>query len=624
MSPATACPEYPPEAESLLDVLAHQQRHAPDRPACHRVIRVREGLRAHTIPVDALVARALRAAANLHAAGVRDGDRVILSVSDPHDFLVSFFATLAAGATAVPLPTAGEVGAPRSFTARVASVYASCTPAAAVVEHADTFARVVGVLPAGTVLLEPRALERDGPSPPLPHPRSSEAAFIQYTSGSTGTPKGVVVTHGNLLANCRAIRDATGYTRADRMVSWLPLHHDMGLVGGLLTSIYCAAETWLMPPMAFLARPVLWLEAMTRFGATLTVAPTFAYALCARKIPEKQLHGIDLSRLRLAYVGAEPVDRATLEAFIARFAPCGLSPTAMYPVYGLAEATLAVAFPRPGEPPRYDSVDRRRLAASGVADPVSSTDAHAVTFVSVGHALPGHRIEILSPETGAPLGDRAIGELVVEGPSVTPRYFADPAATPRVTLRTGDLGYRADGHLYVVDRIKDLVIIAGQNYAPSDIEAVAAEATGVRRGRIAAFSALGRGGTGELHVVAEASADSWRPPYEMEADVRARIRRGLGLAVATVTIVPPGTLERTSSGKIKRRACADAHRRGALRAVRSRWDVLASHAARWRDRELWRATAAIEAAVAWLARRLLSPPVDEPAPGDPPCRARSS
>src|SRR5262249_11444395 len=193
-------------------------------------------------------------------------------------------------------------------------------------------------------------------------------------------------------ANCKAIRDATGYTRADRMVSWLPLHHDMGLVGGLLTSVYCAAETWLMPSMAFLARPVTWLDAITRFAATLTVAPTFAYNLCARKIPAARLRGLDLSSLRLAYVGAEPVDRATLLAFVDRFAPYGLSPTAMYPVYGLAEATLAVAFPTPGSPVRYDTVDRRRLARDGIAAAVRDDDPDGVTFVSVGQSLPRHRV----------------------------------------------------------------------------------------------------------------------------------------------------------------------------------------------------------------------------------------
>jgi acyl-CoA synthetase (AMP-forming)/AMP-acid ligase II len=409
---------------------------------------------------------------------------------------------------------------------------------------------------------------------------ASAPAFIQYTSGSTGAPKGVVVTHGNILANCRAIRDATGYTRADRMVAWLPLHHDMGLVGGLLTSIYCAAETCLMPPLAFLGRPVTWLEAITHCKARLTVAPTFAYSLCARKIPDKQLAGVDLSSLRLAYVGAEPIDPATMNGFIERFTAYGLPPTAMYPVYGLAEATLAVSFPIPGTALRYDTVDRHRLATDNVAMAATSAGPDRATFVSVGHALPGHRVTIVDRDTGEPVDERRVGELVVEGGSVTPRYFNDgPDVVCRV-LHTGDLAYEADGHLYVVDRIKDLVIIGGQNYAPSDIENAVAAVDGLRRGRIVAFSAPRREGGEALHVVAEASPLRWRPPTGVEGEVRKTVRQAIGLSVASVTIVAPGSLERTSSGKIKRRACAEAHRSGRLEVIRSRSDLLSQRLAR--------------------------------------------
>jgi acyl-CoA synthetase (AMP-forming)/AMP-acid ligase II len=570
VDPAIVCPEYPRPIESLLGVLQWQLDSLPDRVVCRRIRRERQGFSAEAITVEQLVARALRAAARLRAAGVGEGDRVIVSLSDAHDFLASFFGALAVGASAVPLPTVAESGAPRSFAARVRGVSADCSPAAAVVESVERFETTVGHLPRGLRLLEPHDLTdtaadagvelRDRPA--------SLPAFIQYTSGSTGTPKGVVVTHGNLVANCRAIRDATGYSRADRMVSWLPLHHDMGLVGGLLTSIYCAAETCLMPPVAFLARPVAWLEAITHFRAALTVGPTFAYSLCARKIPDKQLAGIDLSSLRLAYIGAEPIDAGTVRAFVDRFAAHGLSPTAMYPVYGLAEATLAVAFPAPGSPTRYDTVDRRRLATDGVAAPVPEDILDALTFVSVGQPLPAHRADVVQVETGERLGERQVGELVVEGGSVTPRYFADGDGAVRTMLRTGDLAYVAEGHLYIVDRIKDLVIVGGQSYAPSDIENAAAEIGGVRRGRIVAFSSPGETGSEELHIVAEVSPRTWRAPPELAEAVRRRVRQDIGLSAASVTIVAPGSLERTSSGKVKRRACADAHCAGTLLRAR--------------------------------------------------------
>jgi acyl-CoA synthetase (AMP-forming)/AMP-acid ligase II len=354
----------------------------------------------------------------------------------------------------------------------------------------------------------------------------------------------------------------------------------MGLVGGLLASIYCAAETCLMPPLAFLARPVTWLEAITHCEARLTVAPTFAYSLCARKIPDKQLEDVDLSSLRLAYVGAEPTDPMTLNAFIERFTPYGLSPTAMYPVYGLAEATLAVSFPAPGTKLRYDTVDRRRLAKAGVAELATSAGPDRATFVSVGHALPRHRVTIVDRDTGDPLAERQVGELLVEGDSVTPGYFGDAPETICPVLHTGDLAYAADGHLYIVDRIKDLVIIGGQNYAPSDIENAAAEVVGLRRGRIVAFSAPRSEGGEALHIVAEASPLRWRPLKEVEADVRKAVRRAIGLSAATVTIVAPGSLERTSSGKIKRRACAEAHRSGALAVLSTRAEFLSYWLAR--------------------------------------------
>ncbi len=595
------CPDYPADVRSLVGVLAWQRAQLPGRIVCHRIVRRRHDLVAEPLTVEALAERAARAAAHLRARGVRAGGRVILSLGDPHDFLVAFVGSLMAGAAAVPLPTTGEAGAPRSFAARVRAVLADCGPALVVAESRARLADVLGGAPDGIGVVEPADLDAavDVPAVAPGEPSASAPAFIQYTSGSTGSPKGVVVTHGNIVANCRAIRDATGYTRADRMVSWLPLHHDMGLVGGLLTSIYCAAETWLMPPMAFLARPVTWLEAITAFRATLTVAPTFAYGLCARKVPEKQLQGLDLSSLRLAYIGAEPIDHGTVTAFVERFGPYGLPPTAIYPVYGLAEATLAASFPEPGTPLRTDTVDRGRLAQEGVAAPATG-GGDGVTFVSVGRPLPEHTVDVVDVDDGRVLGERRVGELVVRGASVTPRYFADGADTVRARLCTGDLGYRADGQLYVVDRIKDLVIIAGRNYAPSDIEQAVADVPGLRRGRIVAFSAPAPEGGEALHVAAEVSATAWRLPDELAADVRRTIRREIGLAVATVSLVAPGTLERTSSGKIKRRACAEAHRAGTLPLLRTRADVLALRAGRFVELLRHRGERSLRAVAGWI------------------------
>jgi acyl-CoA synthetase (AMP-forming)/AMP-acid ligase II len=604
-TPDHRCPEYPPHLESLLGVLAWQRQHLPERVVCHKIQRRRDGLVATPMTVGELAGLASRAATHLAAHGVREGDRVILSLTDPHDFLVAFFATLGCGATPVPLPTAGEVGAPRSFAARVRVSVRAAPRGWRSSRTLRPFAQVVADLPLAPTVVAPESLAASVRETPLGDRPRAEPAFIQYTSGSTGAPKGVVVTNGNVLANCRAIRDATAYSRADRMVSWLPLHHDMGLVGGLLTSIYCAAETWLMPPMTFLARPVTWLEAMTRFAATLTVGPTFAYSLCARKIPAKQLLGVDLSRLRLAYVGAEPIDPSTIDAFLERFAAYGLAPNAIYPVYGLAEATLAAAFPTPGALVRRDTVDRRRLAAEGVARRVDAEASGAVAFVSVGRALPRHRVRIVDPATAENCGERQVGELVVEGDSVTPRYFEEEPSASRADLHTGDLAYVADGDIFIVDRIKDLVIVAGQNYAPSDIEAAAAEVEGLRRGRIVAFSSPNGAGREALHVVAEVSPDARGAPAGMADAVDRRVREAIGLSPATVTLVAPGSLERTSSGKVQRRACADAHATGRLAVVRTRSDLTAQRWERRRVRLLHRGGLAARGVLDWFAGRSL-------------------
>jgi len=595
------CPEYPVEIESIVGALLWQRQVMPDRIVCRRVTRTRRGIETIPLNVAELVERATTAAARLETLGVARGDRVILSLTDAHDFLVAFFATLIRGATAVPLPTVAETTAPRSFATRVRAACSNCAPRLAIVENREKFVQVVGDI-AQLVVVEPSTLALTGASPTHPftdQPRDS-AAFIQYTSGSTGTPKGVVITHGNILANCRAIRDATAYTRADRMVSWLPLHHDMGLIGGLLTSIYCAAETCLMSPLAFLARPVTWLEAISECRGVITVAPTFAYSLCARKIPDKQLTGIDLATLRLAYVGAEPIDPATVDAFNDRFRPYGLAPTAIYPVYGLAEATLAVAFPTPGTAVHRDTVSRTRLARDGVAVPVGAGEPDGVSFISVGHPLPRHRVEIVAPETGERRGEREVGELVASGDSISPGYFGVDATSANRRLHTGDLAYFADGELYVVDRIKDLVIIGGQNYAPSDIENAVAAIPGVRRGRVVAFATPGPTGTEELQIVLEVSPETRQSLDEIRESVQHKIRSDIGLSAQSILLVAPGSLERTSSGKIKRRACADAATSGRLSPLTRASDLWALQLQRQRDLVLYQARAALRGAVQWI------------------------
>jgi fatty-acyl-CoA synthase len=547
-------------ARDFVSIVREQALREPDRAACHSV-RV-ESKRLHAVPLAAsdLARRAIAAGRALERSGARPGDRVLLSIGEPHAFLVWLFGALSRGLVAVPVPPVGDLGAPEAFVRRIRAVVGDCAPRAIVAQGLPQWDRAMDGVTGDAAVLDAKLpmamagevdIEAD-----LPGASPASTAVLQYTSGSTGAPRGVVLSHANLVANCEASGRAAGFSSADRMVSWLPLHHDMGLIGGLLVNLRWRMATYVMPPLTFLMRPASWLRAIHEFGATVSVGPTFAYHLCARAIDESQLKDVDLSRWRLAFIGAEAIHPGTLQAFADRFRPHGFARRAFFPVYGLAEATLAVSFPPPGSECVLDAVDRTVLASTGRAVSTPPGDG-AVSFVSVGSAVPGHRVEIVSRETGKALGERQLGEIVVSGPSVSARYFHEPLETERAELRTGDLGYVADGRLYVVDRIKDLVIVAGQNYAAPDIEAAVSDVLGVRPGRVVAFAVPGDEGTEELWVVAEIDRRAKRPLEEVERDVELRVLRRIGVATRRVVLVAPGTIELTTSGKLCRSLCRD-------------------------------------------------------------------
>ncbi len=509
------------------------------------------------------------AAVDLEKQGVGPGDRVVLCLGSPATFLSFFIATQALGAIPVPLPSVSDFQAPAAFRERVGGVMADCEPRVVVVDSARGLERESGADGPATIDTSARVA-----APGVATPSAfrldrafHETAFIQYTSGSTGSPKGVVVTHRNLVSNMRASAEGARFGPDNRSLSWLPLYHDMGLVGGLLLGLYLGIDTFIMPTKAFVGRPDSWLRAMSRFKATFTCAPNFAYNILARRLPASAVEGIDLSSWRLAFNGAEPVNLSTLEDFGSRFAAAGLSRESLFPVYGMAECTLAVAFPSPGAPVRREVVDRDLLARTGRAVTVDIASPTGIAFASVGRALPGHAIRILNPGGAAELPERQLGEVAVSGPSVSPYYFRKdgPQDEPRRELRTGDLGYVANGELYIVDRIKDLLIIAGRNYVPSDIERVVSEVPGVRYGSVVAFALRGGDGTDELYLVVGSE-----PRSSVDADLRqlvsARVHERFGLAARDIVLVKPGMVPKTSSGKIKRLACKELYERGGYRA----------------------------------------------------------
>jgi acyl-CoA synthetase (AMP-forming)/AMP-acid ligase II len=324
----------------------------------------------------------------------------------------------------------------------------------------------------------------EGPARRAPAP--SDVALVQYTSGSTGDPKGVVLTHANLIANVRAFGAAAEARTSDVFVSWLPLYHDMGLIGAWFGSLYHACRLVVMPPTRFLARPHEWLWALDRHRGTLSAAPNFAYEICASRIADADVEGLDLSAWRIASNGAEPVNPATLERFAARFGRHGFRREAMTPVYGLAECTVGLCFPPVGRGPRLDRIARAPFEREGRAEPAGPDAADAVVHVSVGRPLGGHEVRVVDG-AGHELPDRREGDIQFRGPSSTSGYLRNPRATAALTapgggwLESGDRGYVADGELYVSGRRKDVIIRAGRHVFPYELEEVVGAIPGVRR-----------------------------------------------------------------------------------------------------------------------------------------------
>jgi fatty-acyl-CoA synthase len=387
------------------------------------------------------------------------------------------------------------------------------------------------------------------------HAREGDIAFLQYTSGSTGAPKGVVLTHGNLLANIRSMIKGVQVNSNDVVVSWLPLYHDMGLIGAWLAPLFAGIPTVIMSPLAFLSEPARWLWAIHRHQATLSPGPNFAFELCVRKIPDKDLQGLNLSRWRAALNGSEPVQRATLDRFAARFEAYGFRREALLPVYGLAENSLAISATDVASGYRVDRIERAAFESTGRAVPAADDAPASLEFVGAGRPLRDVDCRIVTDD-GADAGDRVEGHLWFRGPSATSGYYKNPEATRELMrgdgwLDSGDLAYRADGDLFITGRAKDIIIKAGRNLYPHEIEQVAGAIAGVRPGCVVAFGAPDeRSGTERFVVVAEIrnAADASR----ISAEISDAVRDTMGLPPDVIELVPPQSIPKTSSGKLRR------------------------------------------------------------------------
>ena len=555
---------------TLDEVLRHRAARTPERIA-YTVLSDGDSPDGERILTHAALDRRARAIAVLLARnGIRKGDRVALLLHPGAAFLEGFFGCLYAGAVAVPV----QPPASRRANARLEAIAADSNAAAALCAGALSRKQTVPSLRE----IDITSNEEDAPSQWVnPHNTGGDLVLLQYTSGSTGTPKGVALRHRNLLANLAAIRSGFGLTPDDHLVSWLPPYHDMGLIGAILQPLYTGFPAALMAPATFTRAPFVWLQAISERGATVSGAPNFAYELCARRITAEQRAALDLRAWRVAFCGAETIHVQTVERFAETFGDCGFAPESFIPCYGLAEATLFVSAASPSRrAPRVLPVDARALETELAA---RAPENAARRLVSCG--VPGKGVDVLivDPERGMRLPDGRVGEIWVGGPSVAAGYWNGDDETARVFgatladggaapfLRTGDLGFIEGGELFVAGRIKDLIILRGRNIHPADVEhTIEASHVRVIANGAAAFSIDGDGAE-RLVVVAEVERRGTSDDGEVIAAVRAAVAEEHQVHVDAVVLVRAGTMLKTTSGKIRRSACRDAYRDGALAVI---------------------------------------------------------
>jgi fatty-acyl-CoA synthase len=583
-------------AETLLEVLRYRAIHDTERT--HLLITDDgEGEeRSFKLTFGELFAAGQRCAAELARRGVPAGGRVALMLPTSRSFFASYAGILLAGATPVPIYPPFRADRIEEYAARQSAILNNAEVcllltfrrAEAVANLLKPRVRSLAFVADAERLIE--AADKAPPAAPGALPlhltggrarKASDIALLQYTSGSTGDPKGVVLTHANLLANIRAIGEALELVPDDVGVSWLPLYHDMGLIGAWLTLLHHGIPLVVMSPLSFLTRPERWLLALHKHRGTIAAAPNFAYELCVRKIADKDIQGLDLSSWRAALNGAEPVNPETLERFAERFARHGFRREAQLPVYGLAEASLAVTVPPLNRGPLVDRVVRETFTLQGRAVPAKGDDTTAIAFVSSGGPVPRHETRIVD-DGGKEVSDRTEGFLWFRGPSATSGYYHNQAATEELLplgpgqnateyawVNTGDRAYRADGEIYVTGRVKDIIIKGGRNLYPHEVEELAARVEGIRKGCIVAFGLNDEAsGTEKLVVVAEARERDAARRATIASAITDQVSKGLGLPPDRVEIIPPGSIPKTSSGKLRREETKKLYLAGTLSAGR--------------------------------------------------------
>jgi len=573
----------PETAHTLVDVLHWHVATHPDRPHAHFYS---EDKAAEIISYQALLTGSQKIAAGLQAKGLQQGQAVTIMLPTSVDYFYSFFGILLAGGIPVPIYPPVRKSQLEDHLRRQVNILNNCQ--AVILITLDEAKLVAQLLKSHidslhSVVTAEELRQHTTPFTPV-NVSADDIAFLQYTSGSTGTPKGVILTHANLLNNIRIDGAALEVTPDDVFVSWLPLYHDMGLIGAWLGSLYFSVLLIIMSPLTFLGRPQRWLWAIDRFKGTLSAAPNFAYELCLSKIKDEDIKDLDLSSWRAALNGAENVSPKTITGFMKRFKPYGFREETMFPVYGLAENAVGLSFPDLNQAPKIDRIQRQPLMESGEAIPIATTidseKQKSLDFVCSGHALPGHQIRIVD-SMGHELPERHQGQLQFFGPSSTSGYYRNPEKTRELFqdewLESGDLAYMVGNDVYITGRVKDMIIHGGRNIYPEELELATGNIKGIRKGRVAVFGSQDEEmGTERLVVMAETKSTEENVINALRAEVIATINDIIGEPPDEVVIAPPGTILKTSSGKIRRTASRDLYQHGEIgKADRAVWQQIA-------------------------------------------------
>ena len=559
--------QVPHDSQTLIDALHWHVRTHPEQT--HILLYSDEG-EGETMTYHQLWEGAVAVAFHLQLHGLSPGELVAMMLPTDRQFFFAFIGILLAGGIPVPLYPPARRSQLEDHLRRQSMILKNCRAAIMIImPEAKRFAQVLKTQVENLrSLVTVEELTSKAGVFNETHLKSSDIAFLQYTSGSTGNPKGVIITHANLLANLRAMGEAVQITTDDVIVSWLPLYHDMGLIGTWMSSLYFSCLLVLMSPLTFLSRPQRWLWAIHRYRGTISAAPNFAYELCLKRIQEEELKGLDLSCWRIACNGAEPVSPNTVERFCRRFYPYGFRRETLMPVYGLAESTVGLCFPPLDRGPLVDRIKRDTFMRDGQAVPADEEESNALRFVACGGPLPHHEIRIVN-SAGREIPERYEGLLQFRGPSSTNGYYRNPEETKKLHhgdwLDSGDFAYLAEGNVFITGRKKDIIIRAGRNIYPQELEEAVSGLPGIRKGNVVVFGTIDPAtDTEQLIVLAETREEDSAILDSLKNEINVLAIDLTGMMADKIVLTKPGTVLKTSSGKIRRTANRSLYDRGRI------------------------------------------------------------